>query len=255
MPPWKSSAANTNRSRPSICCTRISKIPSVPLDAIGATKISIYERLISFLPNRRDASALDIGCVFGPFTRHLSPHVDEVIGVDISQEALDGARALSAGHANLFFVQQDVRSIAQIGRQFDLIALLDVCITFGRFPIPCWKPSLEVEALLAPGAYYCLPTTSSLDSTLHRSRRAEFTTSSASARHFVLPPNTAGLFPRRFSSMARHLGLPRRPSGNVGVHPGRRSVSIAAPATAERPKQGRLDPAENSAWNRILLLF
>src|ERR1700683_111042 len=116
-----------------------------------------YERLIPFLPNRRYTSALDIGCGLGPFTRHLSPHVDEVMGVDISREALDGARALSAGHANLCFVQQDVRSIAESGRQFDLIALLDVLYYLSPLSDSVLEAvALQVEALLAPGGILLL---------------------------------------------------------------------------------------------------
>ena len=116
-----------------------------------------YERLISFLPNRRYASALDIGCGLGPFTRHLAPHVDEVLGVDISREAVRGARTLSAGHANLRFEQQDVLSIAEIGRQFDLIALLDVLYYLSPLSDSVLEAiALQVEALLAPGGILLL---------------------------------------------------------------------------------------------------
>ncbi len=116
-----------------------------------------YERLISFLPNRRYASALDIGCGLGPFTRHLAPHVDEVLGVDISREAVCGARTLSAGHANLRFEQQDVLSIAEIGRQFDLIALLDVLYYLSPLSDSVLEAiALQVEALLAPGGILLL---------------------------------------------------------------------------------------------------
>jgi len=125
-PTLKNFAANMDHARPSICSTRTSKIPSVPPGATGVIRTSKYERLISFLPDRRYGNALDIGCGLGPFTRHLAPHADRVLGVDISEEAIQGARALSAGQPNLVFERRDVLSIGEMDRQFDLIALLDV---------------------------------------------------------------------------------------------------------------------------------
>jgi SAM-dependent methyltransferase len=116
-----------------------------------------YERLISFLPDRRYRNALDIGCGLGPFTRHLAPHADQVMGVDISEEAIHGARALSAGQPNLVFERRDVLSIGAMDQQFDLIALLDVLYYLSPLSADVLQAvALQIEALLAPGGVLLL---------------------------------------------------------------------------------------------------
>jgi SAM-dependent methyltransferase len=116
-----------------------------------------YERLISFLPNRRYRRALDVGCGLGPFSRHLAPHADRVLGVDISEEAVSGARTLSAAHPNLRFEQHDVLRVGEIDGQFDLIALLDVLYYLSPLsPDILQAVAFQLESLLAPGGILLL---------------------------------------------------------------------------------------------------
>lgn len=110
-----------------------------------------YEKLISLLPNRPYRSALDIGCGLGPFTRELSPYCGKVLGVDLSEVAVQQARELSAAQPNVRFEQRDVHHIEQIREQFDLIAVLDVL-----YYLPSMSDGVlqsiaqQVEKLLAP---------------------------------------------------------------------------------------------------------
>jgi len=116
-----------------------------------------YERLISFLPNRFYRSVLDIGCGLGPFTRELARYAGEVLGVDLSEVAVQQARELSAGQPTIRFEQRDVHHIEQIGGQFELIALLDVL-----YYLPSMSDDVlqsiarQVEKLLAPGGFLLL---------------------------------------------------------------------------------------------------
>jgi len=110
-----------------------------------------YQRLISFLPNRRYGSALDIGCGLGPFTRELAHYADHVLGIDLSAVAVGQARKLSAAQPNIRFEQQDVHRLEQFAGSFDLIALLDVLYYLPDMSEGALKPiARQVERLLAP---------------------------------------------------------------------------------------------------------
>src|SRR5262245_4632726 len=69
---------------------------------------SAYERercaqLLMMLTGRRYAHVLEIGCGAGYLTRLLSPHADHLTALDISQTAIERARALSAGQTGVDF--------------------------------------------------------------------------------------------------------------------------------------------------------
>jgi SAM-dependent methyltransferase len=84
-----------------------------------------YECLLSMLPQRRYRQALDIGCGLGAFTRKLAPFVDRVLGTDISAEALNQARTLSADFLNVAYAQQNVLDSFDDDPSYDLIVLAD----------------------------------------------------------------------------------------------------------------------------------
>jgi 2-polyprenyl-3-methyl-5-hydroxy-6-metoxy-1,4-benzoquinol methylase len=84
-----------------------------------------YETLISMLPFRPYREVLDIGSGLGTFARCLAPHAQNILGIDISAEAVRGARHLSRDHANLTFEQADIGSFAGHDGRFDLVVLAD----------------------------------------------------------------------------------------------------------------------------------
>jgi len=69
---------------------------------------SEYERdrcahLLRMLGGKHYARVLEIGCGAGFLTRLLAPHADQIVALDISQTAIDRARALGAGPADVDF--------------------------------------------------------------------------------------------------------------------------------------------------------
>lgn len=85
-----------------------------------------YEALIAMLPDRAYRDVLDVGCGIGVLARQLAPHADRVLGIDLSQEAVDRARLLSASLSNIEFSQADVTCLDDDGRRFDLIVVADI---------------------------------------------------------------------------------------------------------------------------------
>jgi SAM-dependent methyltransferase len=52
-----------------------------------------YERHLELLDDRRYGRALEIGCGAGAFTRQLSPLTDQLVAIDVSETAVERARA------------------------------------------------------------------------------------------------------------------------------------------------------------------
>ncbi|HYM62665.1 MAG TPA: class I SAM-dependent methyltransferase [Thermoanaerobaculia bacterium] len=85
-----------------------------------------YEALVGMLPDRRYREVLDVGCGIGVLARQLAPHAERVLGIDLSQEAVQRARTLSESVPNLEFSQADVTCLDDDGRRFDLIVVADI---------------------------------------------------------------------------------------------------------------------------------
>jgi SAM-dependent methyltransferase len=85
-----------------------------------------YQVVLSLLPDRVYHRALDIGCGVGIFSRLLAQRADQVVGIDISQSAVDYAARTSAAVSNVEFRQADLLKLdsASLG-QFDLVVLAD----------------------------------------------------------------------------------------------------------------------------------
>ena len=85
-----------------------------------------YQVMLSCLPSRSYARALDIGCGLGVLTRMLAPAVTEVLGVDFSRNAVERAAQLSVGTKNARFKQADLLHIKDLSEGvFDLIVMAD----------------------------------------------------------------------------------------------------------------------------------
>ncbi len=114
-----------------------------------------YEVLAALLPpGRRYKRVLDIGAGLGLLGRNIAERADEVLGLDISQAAVEHARALHSDVGHLRFEQGDVRSLpGSLDGRFDLVMLAD---TLYYLPRPITDTvlkavALRVAALLAPG--------------------------------------------------------------------------------------------------------
>lgn len=116
-----------------------------------------YEGLLSLLPRRRYRRALDLGCGLGSFTRKLAPFVDEILGVDISAEAVARARALSSGHPNVRYSRQDILGMAAPRSGFDLVVLADTLYYVEPLSAATLRAVAgRVSGLLAPGGLLLL---------------------------------------------------------------------------------------------------
>jgi SAM-dependent methyltransferase len=98
---------------------------------------STYERircehLLKMIAGQRYTRVLEIGCGAGFLTRLLAPLADEIIALDISQTAIDHARALWAGPAVVDFRVANVMDYKpQVDGPWDLIVFSDTMCYLG----------------------------------------------------------------------------------------------------------------------------
>ena len=114
-----------------------------------------YDVIAALLPaGRRFGRALDLGTGLGLLARRIAGRADSVLGLDISQSAVDGARRRHAGVGNLRFDRGDVRDLpVEMDGRFDLVVIAD---TLYYLPQPISDAvlkatALRAAALLAPG--------------------------------------------------------------------------------------------------------
>lgn len=114
-----------------------------------------YDVLAALLPpGRHFARALDLGAGLGLLSRRIAERADDVLGLDISQGAVEHARVLHLDVANLRFERGDVRNLSSaLDGLFDLVVLAD---TLYYLPPPLTDATLKtlalrVASLLAPG--------------------------------------------------------------------------------------------------------
>jgi SAM-dependent methyltransferase len=113
-----------------------------------------YEVLSGLLPERRFARALDLGTGTGLLARRLAGQADEVLGLDISQLAVEQAQALHHDLPNLRFAQADVLDLPiSLDGGFDLVVVAD---TLYYLPAPLddallKQIALRIARLLRPG--------------------------------------------------------------------------------------------------------
>jgi ubiquinone/menaquinone biosynthesis C-methylase UbiE len=85
----------------------------------------LERRLVTLLgPLGRDQRVLDAGCGTGALACALAPHVAEVVGVDASPLAIEGARTAAPG--NCTFEVGDATALRFAGREFSLAGCLRV---------------------------------------------------------------------------------------------------------------------------------
>jgi SAM-dependent methyltransferase len=98
---------------------------------------SAYERdrcvrLLKMVAGRHYTRALEIGCGAGYLTRLLAPHADQIVALDISETAIDRARALSAGKASVEFRVANIMDYEpQVDGPWDLILFSDTICYLG----------------------------------------------------------------------------------------------------------------------------
>ncbi len=93
--------------------------------ATSAYEADKYAATLAALPQTRYASALEVGCSIGVFTRALGPRCDRLVAVDTAEKALVQARERCADQPQTTFSRLHVPGQWPPGR-FDLILLSEV---------------------------------------------------------------------------------------------------------------------------------
>ena len=107
-----------------------------------------YARTLAALDGRRFERALEVGCSIGVFTAMLAPRCDELIGVDVSERALERARERLAGASGVSLELRDLPAEMPAG-PFDLIVCSEVLYYFGRGLL--LEMLADLETTLRPG--------------------------------------------------------------------------------------------------------
>jgi SAM-dependent methyltransferase len=108
--------------------------------------------------SRRIGHALEIGCAEGLFTEQLAPRCDNLLAVDISEIALERARARCGDHPGVEFHLWDLLRDPLPLHQFDLVVVMGVLDNFVRI----WQLKLLRERLVdlvEPGGYLLVEST------------------------------------------------------------------------------------------------
>jgi len=104
---------------------------------------------VAALPEPRFARAIEIGCSIGVLTAALSDRCDDLLGVDVSQAAVDRARERLGPEARIERI--DVLESFPAG-QFDLVVLSEVGYYFTRSGLE--RVLDAIEAALTPGGTF-----------------------------------------------------------------------------------------------------
>ena len=112
-----------------------------------------YEQVIQLLPRDRFGRALDLGCSLGLLAPMLAPRVEEFLGLDIAEGAINRARERSAHLPNVHFEQSDMLHLPKdLNGRFDLVLVLDVLYYLLPLDAELLKQLAERTAdLLVPG--------------------------------------------------------------------------------------------------------
>lgn len=112
-----------------------------------------FQFVLEMLPESRVASALEVGCAEGHFTKELAGRVDQLLACDISKIAIERAQQFCKDVRNVRYATLDVRN-GLPGGEFDLILFSDVLYYFSK------KEALRViddsAKRLSPGGFLLL---------------------------------------------------------------------------------------------------
>ncbi len=89
-----------------------------------------YDATLNALPRERYRSALELGCSIGVFTALLAPRCEELLAVDVSDDALARAAQRCAGAPHVRFAACDLLTDFPAGR-FDVITFCELGFYFG----------------------------------------------------------------------------------------------------------------------------
>jgi SAM-dependent methyltransferase len=98
--------------------------------AASAYERQKYNATLNALPRARYGSALELGCSVGVFTALLAARCDELVAVDVSEDALARAAERCRGAPHVRFAVCDLLTNFPAGR-FDLVTFCELGFYFG----------------------------------------------------------------------------------------------------------------------------
>ncbi|MDR6290506.1 SAM-dependent methyltransferase [Inquilinus ginsengisoli] len=107
-----------------------------------------YDRTLDLLAGRQFPSALEIGCSEGVFTEMVAPRCGKLLGIDLSEQAVERARARLA-HLDHVTVMRATLPMEMPPGSHDLILCLDVLYYLPKDVLIGFLPRLK--AALRPG--------------------------------------------------------------------------------------------------------
>ena len=107
-----------------------------------------YAATLAALPRARYASALEVGCSIGVFTRQLAGRCEALLSLDVAETALERARERCADRPHVRFERRRVPDEWPEGR-FDLVLLSEVVYYLDRDDVR--RLAARVDAAAAPG--------------------------------------------------------------------------------------------------------
>ncbi|MGD0532371.1 MAG: class I SAM-dependent methyltransferase [Methyloceanibacter sp.] len=112
-----------------------------------------YEQVVGMLSGRRFRRGLDLGCGLGLLAQLLAPQVDELLGLDIAEAAIDRARQREAAFPNLRYEQADLLDLPRtLDRSFDLVLVVNTLYYLSPLDDETLKGmALRVADLIVPG--------------------------------------------------------------------------------------------------------
>ena len=114
---------------------------------------SKYAATLARLPRPRYASALEVGCSIGVFTRLLADRVDRLLGVDVAPVALRAAAEHCGDQPQVRFERADPLEAVPFG-PFDLVVAAEVAYYWT--PPDCRRALAHLADRLGPGGQLML---------------------------------------------------------------------------------------------------
>jgi len=121
------------------------RFESVYRSGNGFGTLEMHENIASAvfeaLPSKRFKSALDLGCGYGFFTNRIAENSDSVKGIDISQTAIQNARACR--HPRARFLTADVINYCGTDGEYDLIICMGIIPYLPERYLPAVRQNID----------------------------------------------------------------------------------------------------------------
>jgi SAM-dependent methyltransferase len=135
-------------------------VPDETPQGIVALHLKRYDFSAPYVEGKR---VLDVACGVGYGSAHLAEFANEVVGVDLDEEAIVYARQRYGGPSNLSFMRGDATKLDFAEASFDVVCSFETIEHIPRVE----EYLREVRRVLAPGGKYLVSTPAARHTTNH----------------------------------------------------------------------------------------